>query len=85
MAAPFGIASLECALSLYIKALIDTDVVDWAGLIRMMTVNPANILGIDKGTLSRGKQADVTIIDPNEEYTIDVDTFQSRSMIVTSN
>ena len=78
LAAPFGIASLECALSLYIKALIDTDVLDWAGLIRMMTVNPANILGIDKGTLSRGKQADVTIIDPNEEYTIDVNTFQSK-------
>jgi len=79
LAAPFGIASLECALSLYIKALIEPRIVDWPGLIRLMTAGPAGVIGIDKGTLGVGKQADVTIIDPEAETTIDVHTFVSKS------
>jgi len=79
LTAPFGIASLECALALYIKALIEPGVLDWPGLIRMMTEKPAKIIGVDKGTLGKGKQADVTIIDPNAEYKIDVNTFHSKS------
>lgn len=79
LTAPFGIASLECALALYVKALIESGVLDWPGLIRLMTENPAKIIGVDKGTLSKGKQADVTIIDPEAEYEIDVNTFRSKS------
>ena len=79
LTAPFGIASLECALSLYIKALIEPGILDWPALLRLMTANPANIIGIDKGTLSRGKQADLTIIDPECEYRIDVNAFHSKS------
>ena len=79
LAAPFGIASLECALALYIKALIEPGILDWPGLIRMMTVNPARIIGIEKGSLSRGKQGDVTIIDPEAEWTVDVNQFLSKS------
>ena len=79
LAAPFGIASLECALGLYVKALVEPGVLDWAGLIELMTAKPAKIIGVDKGTLGVGKQADVTIIDPNTEYEIDVNTFRSKS------
>jgi len=79
LAAPFGVASLECALGLYVKALIEPGVLDWPGLIRLLTEKPAKIIGIDKGTLSKGKQADVTIIDPNAEYEIDVSKFRSTS------
>jgi dihydroorotase len=79
LAAPFGIASLECALGLYVKALIEPGILDWPGLIRMMTVNPARIIGIDKGALTPGKQGDVTIIDPNTEWQIDVRKFLSKS------
>jgi len=78
LAAPFGIASLECALPLYIKALIDPGVLDWPGLVRLLTVGPAKVIGIEKGTLGVGRQADVTIIDPSFEYTIDVNTFISK-------
>lgn len=77
--APFGIASLECALALYVKALIEPGVLDWPGLIRLMTQKPAGIIGIEKGTLGKGVQADVTIIDPNAEVEIDVNTFRSKS------
>jgi dihydroorotase len=79
LTAPPGIASLECALALYAKALIEPGVLDWPGLIRLMTQNPAKIIGIEKGTLSKGTQADVTIIDPDAEYEIDVNTFRSKS------
>ena len=79
LAAPFGIASLECALSLYIKALIEPKIVDWPEMIAMMTQRPAKIISVDKGTLGKGKQADITIIDPNFEYKIDVDKFRSKS------
>ena len=79
LAAPFGIAALECSLSLFVKALIEPGVVDWPGLIELMTVRPAKVIGIDKGTLTPGKQGDVTIIDPDERYTIDVKQFRSKS------
>ena len=79
LAAPFGIASLECALGLYVKALIEPGILDWPGLVRLMTVGPAGIVGIDKGTLSRGKQGDVTIIDPDAQWTVDVNKFVSKS------
>ena len=79
LTAPCGIASLECALALYVKALIEPGLLDWPGLIRIMAENPAKIIGVDKGTLGKGKQADVTIIDPEVEYKIDVNTFHSKS------
>jgi len=79
LTAPCGIASLECALPLYIKALVEPKILDFSGLIRLMTVQPAQIIGIDKGTLGRGRQGDVTIIDPDAEWEIDVDKFVSKS------
>ncbi|KPJ65783.1 MAG: hypothetical protein AMJ43_09965 [Coxiella sp. DG_40] len=79
LAAPFGIASLECALGLYVKALIEPGILDWPGLIELMTAKPAKIIGVDKGTLGVGKQADVIIIAPDAEYEIDVNKFRSKS------
>lgn len=79
LAAPFGIASLECSLGLFVKALVEPGILDWPGLIKLMTAGPAKIIGIDKGTLSVGKQGDVTIIDPTAEYVIDVTKFRSKS------
>ena len=45
----------------------------------MLTVNPAKVLGIAKGTLEVGADADVTVIDPTVERTIDPSRFASRS------
>ena len=79
LAAPFGIAGLECALGLYVKALLEPGILDWPGLISLMTERPAKIIGVDKGTLGKGRQADVTIINPDAEYKIDVNKFRSKS------
>jgi dihydroorotase len=78
--APYGIIGLECALPLYIKALIESETIDWPDMIAMMTVNPATLCGLDnKGSLAVGADADVTIIDPKESWTIDVNQFKSKS------
>ena len=77
--APFGIAGMECVLGLYVKALIEPGVLDWPGLISLLTERPAGIIGVDKGTLGKGKQGDVTIIDPDVKYKIDVNNFRSKS------
>ncbi|MCD4831574.1 MAG: dihydroorotase [Anaerohalosphaeraceae bacterium] len=79
LTAPFGIASIEYALSLYIKALIETNVIDWPQLISMMTARPAKIINVDKGTLGKGSQADVTIFDPDFEYRLDLSKLHSKS------
>lgn len=77
--APFGILGLEPALALYIKALIEPGHIDWMKLIDMMTAAPARIIRSDRGTLNNGAVADVTIIDPNLEWTIDNEQFKSKS------
>lgn len=77
--APFGIISLECALGLYAKALIDTGLMDWPGLIERMTAGPARVLQRDTGTLTVGAEADVTVIDPKRRWTVNVANWRSRS------
>ena len=43
-----------------------------------MSYNPAKVLGIDKGTLNIGKVADIVVINPDETYVVDVNTFKSK-------
>ncbi|MGB2823309.1 MAG: amidohydrolase family protein, partial [Phycisphaerae bacterium] len=77
--APFGIISLDCALGLYVRALIKTKLMDWPGLIARMTVGPAAVIGRPLGTLSVGAEADVTIIDTRKRWTVSVEKFASKS------
>ena len=77
--APFGIISLECALSLYVKALIETGLMDWPDLIDRMSAGPARVLNVPLGGLSAGACADITIIDPTCKWTVTVDDFKSKS------
>jgi dihydroorotase len=79
-AAPFGIVGLETELGLFFDLLVHkTKTIDLPRLIEMFTVNPATLLQIDAGTLSVGRAADVTLIDPNLEWTVEASTFQSMS------
>ncbi|HEY7425723.1 MAG TPA: amidohydrolase family protein [Gemmataceae bacterium] len=49
--------------------MIKSDVLTWPEFIEKLTINPARILGIDRGTLKPGAVADVTIIDPQGDHT----------------
>ena len=77
--APFGIISIECALGLYIKALVETGLMDWPALVARMTAGPAGVIRRPLGTLAVGAGADVTVIDPSREWTVDVRVFRSKS------
>ena len=77
--APFGIIGLETALPLFIRALIDSEVLDWSRLIAAMSTRPAQLLGVPGGTLRVGSAADVTLIDPEAEWTIDVEKMRSKN------
>ena len=79
-AAPFGIIGLETELGLFLDLLVHKlKTIELARLIEMFTVNPANLLKIDAGTLSPGAAADVTLIDPAREWTVDATSFHSIS------
>ncbi|MBL9082282.1 MAG: dihydroorotase [Planctomycetales bacterium] len=77
--APFGIVGLETCLPLTISQLIEPGHLTWSQAIKKLTINPARILGVEKGTLKPGADADVTIIDPNLEWVCDPQTFKSKS------
>lgn len=78
--APYGIIGLECALSLYIKALIEPGVIDWPRLIALMSTHGAQLCQLQgKGHLGVGADADVTIIDPAHNWTIDANRFAGKS------
>jgi dihydroorotase len=70
--APFGITGLETEFSLFSDILIhEKKVIDWSRLIAMYTINPSALLSLDRGTLSVGVPADITLIDPDLEWTYD--------------
>jgi dihydroorotase len=76
--APFGIVGLETALGLTLN-LVCEGTISLVEAIRKLSVNPAALLKIGKGTLSAGVDADITIIDPAEEWVVDSSLFKSRS------
>ncbi|MGI9088538.1 MAG: dihydroorotase [Chthoniobacterales bacterium] len=78
--APFGILGLETELGLFIDLLVHkTKTISLARLIEMLTANPARLLNLPAGNLSLGAQADVTLIDPEMEWTVDAQTLASLS------
>ncbi len=76
--APFGIIGLETALPLSLD-LVRDKVISLSGLVEKMSVNPSRILGLKRGRLSRGDIADITIFDPEEEWTFGEGPMESRS------
>ncbi len=76
---PFGIVGLETLLPICVAALIEPRRLTWPELIRSLTVGPAKLLGIANGTLAPGADGDVTVIDPDAQWTVDAGTFRSRS------
>ena len=78
--APFGILGLETAIGLSVMRLIVPGRLAWPRLVEAMSTLPARILGLDRGTLRTGSPADVTIIDPDRTWKVDVKSFRSKSI-----
>jgi len=77
--APFGMVGLETLLGLVVTKLIQPGHLDWMQALQKLTVNPARVLGIPKGTLQIGADADVPLIDPDATWTVDPQQFRSKS------
>src|SRR5438552_3650996 len=77
--APNGIIGLETLLPVCVLSLIEPGHLTWPQFIEKLTIHPARVLGIDRGTLRPGADADITVIDPKAEWTIDANRFQSKS------
>jgi dihydroorotase len=78
--APFGILGLETAVGLSVTRLVATGRIGWPRLIEAMSTLPAQILGINRGTLRPGAVADITLIDPKLSWRVDVASFRSKSV-----
>lgn len=72
-----GLTGLETSFALSLRLVAD-GVLTFSDLIEKMTVNPARILRIPKGTLASGADADITVIDPKREWRVDRTLFCSR-------
>jgi dihydroorotase len=76
--AAFGMIGLETALPLTLR-LVEQELLTPLEAISKLTYNPATIIGVHLGRLAPGLPADVTLIDPKQEYTVDVNQFRSKS------
>jgi dihydroorotase len=75
--APSGISGLETALGLSLR-LVDEGVLTINHLVEKMALTPSKILGIQKGTLTAGSDADIVIVDMKRKYTVSAEKFVSK-------
>jgi dihydroorotase len=77
--APCGLIGLETAVPLLMDRLVASNRMDVSRLVTLLSVNPARILGLEKGSLAVGREADIVVIDPALESIVDVSSFRSKS------
>lgn len=77
--APFGIVGLETAAALTYTELVKKDYLTPVQMAEKLSYNPAKIIGLDKGSLEKGKTADIVIFDPHETYTIRTEDFAGKA------
>ncbi|MFA5350730.1 MAG: dihydroorotase, partial [Candidatus Omnitrophota bacterium] len=77
--AEFGKIGLESGVSVSIMELIDKKVLNWIELVEKIALNPAKILGINKGTLSVGADGDLVIVDADKEFVLEKKNIVSKS------
>ena len=76
--APFGIIGLETALPIVLR-LVEEGVLTLRDVVLKMSVNPARILGINKGSIAIGEAADITMIKPGAAWVVDAGNLKSKS------
>lgn len=77
--ASFGMIGLETALSLAIKELVQNKIISLSQLVEKMALNPSRILGLDKGTLTIGREADLLILDLEKSWRVEKEKIISKS------
>ena len=77
--AEFGVIGLETELAVTITELVQSGILDWSAVVQKMALNPAKILGIEKGTLRVGSDADIIVVSPEDEWIVKKENLLSRS------
>jgi dihydroorotase len=77
--APFGIVGLETAVPICLDRLVRAGLIRLPRLVELMSVNPARILKVPGGTLAPGSVADITVLAPDLQVTIDREKLRSKS------
>ncbi len=77
--AEFGVIGLETELAVSITELVHTGLLSWGGLVEKLAFNPAKILGINKGTLGPGYDADLVVVSPDREWRVEKSGLISKS------
>lgn len=77
--APNGSIGMETSFGAAYTYLVKTGLMTLSQLVEKMSLNPAKILGIPAGTLAVGANADIALIDTNEEWTVDVEKLHGKS------
>ena len=76
--APSGLVGLETSLALALTGLYHSGLLSLSRVAELMSASPAALLGLDRGTLGVGRDADLVLFDPNEEWTVDKNSFVSK-------
>ncbi len=76
--APNGIVGLETALAVVVTNLVETGILDFPTLIERMSCTPARLFHLPGGSLRKGTAGDITVFDPDQEWTVDPKTFLSK-------
>ena len=76
--AAFGVVGLETAVPLCLDRLVDKKIISLSRLVELLSSNPARILGLPKGSLAVGADADITILDLERTSTVRPERFQSK-------
>jgi dihydroorotase len=77
--AAVGIVGLETALGVVLSDLVGPGVIDLPSAIALMSTRPAEVFGLDAGTLKKGSEANITVFDPEAVWTVDPGSFKSKS------
>lgn len=76
--APSGMVGLETSLALALTELYHTGLLPLSRVLALMSASPAALLGLDKGTLAVGRDADLVLFHPDQEWVIDKNSFVSK-------
>jgi len=77
--APFGVIGLETALGLVLTHLVGKGLLTLKEIVEKMSVSPRKILGLAENRIEKGKPANLTILDIEEEWVVDKTSFRSKS------
>jgi dihydroorotase len=76
---PFGITGLETAIGITMQRLVHPGLISLHRMVELFTTGPARVLSLPRGSLAPGSHGDVTILNPDLQWTYDVNQTESRS------